>query len=181
MQGQGSPECLTVSCSNHPTPSRDLNHAVCEWEIGSFRLKNIPSSGFFQSEIPANASKLLSFLRHAWKGINTNWGKNVLAEMIVAAFIFSPSQMAELLTNILQSHHNHFLLFLDLAWELSARPSKSSQITQTFVLPRALEFDHPRGHAPPLVLLDSRKYDGAGLGVVVSGSSSDLILWAFNQ
>lgn len=77
--------------------------------------------------------------------------------MIVAAFIFSPSQMAEFLTNILLSHRNYFLLFLDLAWELSARPSKSSQITQTFVLPKALEIDHPRG-APPLVLLDSRKY-----------------------
>lgn len=104
-------------------------------------------------------------MRHAWKGINTNWGKNVFAEMIVAAFIFSPSQMAELLTNILQSHHNHFLLFLDLAWELSAWPSKSSQITQTFVLPRALEIDHPRGRAPPLVLLDSRKYAWGGWGL----------------
>lgn len=80
----------------------------------------------------------------------------MLAEMIVAAFIFSPSQMAELLTNILLSHRNHFLLFLDLACELSARPSKSSPITQTSVLPKALETDHPRGRAPPLVLLDSQ-------------------------
>lgn len=84
--------------------------------------------------------------------------------MIVAAFIFSPSQMAELLTNILLSHRNHFLLFLDLACELSARPSKSSPITQTSVLPKALETDHPRGRAPPLVLLDSRKYAWVGGG-----------------
>lgn len=35
--------------------------------------------------------------------------------MIVTAFIFSLSQMAERLTNILNMHRNRFLLFLDLA------------------------------------------------------------------
>lgn len=110
--------------------------------------------------------------------------------MIVAAFIFSPSQMAELLTNILQSHRNHFLLFLDLAWELSAQPSKSSQITQTFVPPKALEIDYPRGRAPPLVLLDSRKYAWWGWGLweaevpliwfcgLSTSNSESFVLWA---
>lgn len=105
--------------------------------------------------------------------------------MIVTAFIFSLSQMAERLTNILNMHRNRFLLFLDLAWELSARPSKSSQITQTFMLPEAPEANHPRGHAPPLVLLDSCKY-ALSLGVGVERGlytvEAPLIwLWVFNQ
>lgn len=38
VQGQSSPVCLTVICPNSPAQGRDLNCAVCEWEIGNFWL-----------------------------------------------------------------------------------------------------------------------------------------------
>lgn len=165
-----------LSQQHNPQPGPEPRQ-MCkrQLQIVNYPLR-LPS---FSLKIPTDSSNLLRFLRNeggcAWKGLNTKWSKTVLAEMIVAAFIFSPSQMAELLTSILHIHHNRSLLFPDPAWELSAQPSKSSPITPTFVLPRAPPSDLPRGCAPPLVLLDSREY---ALGAVRIRSSSHLILWA---